>query len=124
MSDILFPRFPSESYDGWIGFEMILPNGFRHVASVERPDSDGNVCGKGEMYDLGQNAEGLFRLFRRGNGVLENSHVGLGEPLSDQDLAGFGLTRKQSPLDPEEGDYSSLCKSNLIGANHGGFHIS
>ena len=116
MSDILLPQFPSESYEGWVGFEMVLPLGFRHVASVERPDSDGNVCGRGEMYDLGQNAEGLFRLFRRANGVLENSHIGRGESLSDQDLVGFGLTRADSPLDPEEGDYSSLCRSNLIGA--------
>ena len=116
MSEILLPQYPSESYEGWVGFEMILPNGYRHVASVERPDADGNVCGKGEVWDLGQNAEGLFRLFRRGKGVLENSHVGNGEALSDQDLIGFGLTREDSPLDPEEGDYSSLCKSNLIGA--------
>lgn len=124
MPDIHIPHFPSVSYEGWVGFEMILPNGYRHVASVERPDADGNCCGKGEMFDLGQNAEGKFRLFRRNNGVLENSHVGNGEALSDQDLQGFGLTRADSPLDPDEGDYSSLCKSNLIGARHGGIHIS
>jgi len=118
MALILIPHHPPISYEGWYGFEHILPNGFRHVASVERPDSDGNVLGKGEILDLGQNAEGQYRLFRRGKGELENSHVGRGEPLSDVDLAGFGLTRDQSRFEPgdfeAEGDYSTLCKSNLI----------
>jgi hypothetical protein len=99
-------------------FEWILPHGYRHVASVERPSADGNVLGQGEIYDLGQNAEGIFRLFRRGTGEFENSHVGKGETLSDIDLAGFGLTRKQSPYQPGDfeylGDFSSLCTSNLI----------
>jgi hypothetical protein len=116
--DILLPKYPEVSYEGWIGFEWILPAGYRHVASVERPDSDGQCSGKGEIYDLGQNAEGKFRLFRRGRGELENSHVGRGEPLSDVDLAGFGLTREQCVSEPEdflnEGEFSSLCRSNLL----------
>lgn len=110
MADILFPQYPSESFDGWVSFELILPNGYRHVAVVERPN--------GEPWDLGQNAEGTFRLFRRATGELENSHVGRGEPLSSVDLAGFGLTRDQSPYLPgdleDEGMYSSLNRSNLI----------
>jgi hypothetical protein len=71
---------------------------------------------KGEIYDLGQNAEGKFRLFRRGTGEFECSHVGNGEPLSDTDLAGFGLTREQCPFEPgdQDGEYSSLCKTHLI----------
>lgn len=116
MTSILLPQFPDISYEGWVMFEHVLPNGYRHVASVERPDADGNVCGKGEVYDLGQNAEGKFRLFRRGDGVLENSHVGRGEPLSDDDLAGFGLTRGQVQYEPDElcGDYSSLNRTTLL----------
>jgi hypothetical protein len=118
MPDILMPKYPEVSSEDWIMFEHILPHGYRHVASVERPDADGNVCGKGEVWDLGQNPEGHFRLFRRGTGELENSHVGYGEPVSDADLVGFGLTREQCPLLPGdvgyEGEYSSLCRSNLI----------
>lgn len=118
MTDILIPHFPKASSEDWMMFEWILPHGYRHVASVERPSADGNVLGQGEIYDLGQNAEGIFRLFRRGTGEFENSHVGKGETLSDIDLAGFGLTRKQSPYQPGDfeylGDFSSLCTSNLI----------
>jgi hypothetical protein len=115
--DILLPVYPEASYEGWIGFEFILPNGYRHVASVERPASDG-VMGHGEMWDLGQNAEGKFRLFRRGTGEVENSHIGRGEPHSDVDLKGFGLTADQIAYEPGEvewaGSFSTLCKSNLI----------
>lgn len=118
MSDILIPHFPEASFEGWLQMEWILPNGYRHVASVERPTADGNVLGKGEIYDLGQNNEGKFRLFRRGTGQFENSHIGNGEPLSDVDLAGFGLTRAQCPYLPGDhewaGDYSSLCMSHLL----------
>jgi hypothetical protein len=118
MSDILIPKYPQASCEDWIAFEWVLPNGYRHVASVERPDADGNVMGKGEIYDLGQNAEGLYRLFRRGTGQLENSHIGRGEPLSDTDLVGFGLTRAECPYQPGDleylGEYSSLCISNHI----------
>jgi hypothetical protein len=87
------------------------------VASVQRPSPDGNVM-TGEIYDLGQNAEGNFRLFRRGTGEFENSHVS-GEPLSDTDVAGFGLTREQCPFEPDDdcGEYSSLCKTHLIPTN-------
>jgi hypothetical protein len=114
--DIIIPEFPKESYEGWMQFQLVLPNGYRHVGVVERPSADGNVLGKGEVYDLGQNAEGHFRLFRRLKGHLDNSHDMRGEPLSDVDLAGFGLTRAQSPYDDpsEDGEYSSLNKSHLI----------
>jgi hypothetical protein len=117
VTDIIIPQYPTESYEGWLQMQMVLPNGYRHVGVVERPTSDGNVLGKGEIYDLGQNAEGLFRLFRRGKGHLENSHDLRGEALSDADLAGFGLTREQSPYDDEVnegGEFSSLNRSNLI----------
>jgi len=115
---ILIPQYPQASCEDWIMFEWILPHGFRHLASVERPSADGNVLGKGEIYDLGQNAEGICRLFRRGTGEFENSHVGRGETLSDIDLAGFGLTRVQSPFQPgdfeHEGEFSSVCRTNLV----------
>ena len=115
---LLLPNYPSASYEGWVMMELVLPHGFRHVASVERPDADGNCCGKGEVWDLGQNAEGKFRLFRRGTGELENSHVGWGDPLSDDDLIGFGLTRDQVHYLPGEvgfeGEYSSLNRSHLL----------
>ena len=117
---ILIPQYPQASSEDWVMFEWILPAGFRHVASVTRPSSDGNILAQGEIYDLGQNAEGVFRLFRRGTGQFENSHVGRGETLSDVDLAGFGLTRDQSPFQPgdleHEGEFSSVCLTNLI--NH------
>ena len=108
--DILLPHYPEASYEGWVGFEFLLPAGFRMVASVERPD--------GSVYDLGQNADGIYRLFRRATGEFENSHC-KGESLSDLDLQGFGLTRDQSPHDDveTEGNFSSLCLSNLIRSN-------
>lgn len=111
----------------WEVCELTLPDGYRIVGSVERPDSAGNVLGQGEIYDLGQNAEGQFRLFRRSTDPWSlNSHVGKGEILSDVDLAGFGLTREQS-CEPdraaEHGDYSSLCRSHLIGVNHGSIYV-
>lgn len=114
---ILIPQYPEASYEGWLQMEFILPAGYRHVASVERPGPDGNVCGKGEIWDLGQNAEGKYRLFRRGTGQFENGHAGKGEPVSDEDMAGFGLTREQCPFEPGDegfGDYSSICKTNLL----------
>ena len=106
--------------DLWECVELLLPNGYRMVGSVERPTSDGNVLGKGEMYDLGQNAEGQFRLFRRSTDPWSLNSHGKPEILSDVDLAGFGLTRNQS-YEPEgieeHGDFSSLCRSHLIGVN-------
>lgn len=115
MTDILIPHFPKASSEDWMMFEWILPKGYRHVASVQRPSSDGNVM-VGEIYDLGQNAEGMFRLFRRGTGEFETSHIGIGESLSDADVAGFSLTREQCPEDDFtlDGEYSSLCKTHLI----------
>jgi hypothetical protein len=117
VTDIIVTQYPSESYEGWLQMQLVLPNGYRHVGVVERPSADGNVLGKGEIYDLGQNAEGRFRLFRRGKGHLDCSHDMRGEPLSDADLAGFGLTRAHSPYDDEvneAGEFSSLNKSHLI----------
>lgn len=101
-----------EALAQWEMTTITLPAGFRMVASVERPD--------GDMYDLGQNAEGQFRLFRRKTDPwLIYSH-GKPEVLSDIDLAGFGLTREQS-FEPErveeDGEFSSLCRSNLIAVN-------
>lgn len=94
----------------WEMTVVTLPAGYRIVASVERPD--------GDMYDLGQRADGQYRLFRRFTDPwLVNSH-GKAEVLSEMDLAGFGLSRAESQPDPElvdeEGSFSSLCKSNLI----------
>ena len=106
-----------EAMAQWEMTVITLPDGFRMVASVERPTADGNVCGKGEMYDLGQNAEGQFRLFRRKTDPWLTYSHGKPEILSDLDLAGFGLNRAQS-CEPErieeEGDFSSLCRSNFI----------
>jgi hypothetical protein len=115
MADILIPHYPGVSYCDWIGVELILPNGFVHVASVERPGPDGQMCGKGEMWDLGVK-EGVYRLFRRGKILsdFEFSHVGRGESLSDEDLIGFGLTRADSPLDQAgvcDDGYSSLNRA-------------
>jgi hypothetical protein len=111
MTDLLIPRYPSISSTDWVGLELVLPKGYRMVAVVDRPD--------GTTEDLGQNAAGEFRLFRRLTGVLENSHDQRGHPLSDEDLAGFGLSRDQCPIYPDdvqaEGDFSSVVRSNLIG---------
>lgn len=99
----------------WEWCELTLPNGYRMVGSVERPTSDGNVLGNGDMYDLGQNAEGQFRLFRRSTDPWTLNSHNKGEVLSDIDLAGFGLTRSQSQERIEEnGEFSSLCRSNLL----------
>lgn len=98
--------------------QFLLPNGYRHVASVQRHDCSGGASG--EVWDLGQNAEGMFRLFRRGVGQFENGHIGLGDAVSDEDMAGFGLTREQCPFEPGDegyGEFSSLCKSNLLLTN-------
>lgn len=98
-------------------WEMViktLPQGFRHVATVDRPN--------GDIYDLGQNAESRFALFRRNTDPeLFYSH-GKAERLSDEDVRGFGLLRavcyEPDPFPEEtirdEGLYSGLCKSHLI----------
>lgn len=115
--DILFPKFPDISHEGWLMLEHVLPSGYRHVASVARPDANGDEM-RGEIYDLGQNAEGKFRLFLRGTGVLDSSHVGRGEPLSPEDLAGFGLQKEQVHYYPDEviGRFSSINQTMLV--NH------
>jgi hypothetical protein len=104
MTDILIPCYPSASYGDWVAIEVLLPNGYQMVACVVRPD--------GTTYDLGMNSEGQYRMFRRGCGEFENSHYAHGEPLSDVDLAGFGLSRAQCPYLPgdfeAEGDYADV----------------
>ena len=98
--------------DGWEMIEVALPGGYRMVATVDRPN--------GDVYDLGQNNEGQFRLFRRRTDPYALNSHGKGEILSDVDLAGFGLFRDQS-CEPEraaeEGSFSSLCRSHFIGAH-------
>ena len=84
---------------------------YRLVASVDRGD--------GEMYDLGQNSAGDFLMFRRSTDPWAlNSHL-KGERLSPGDFAGFGLESKGYTEDEvcrasEEGEFSSLCRSNFI----------
>lgn len=99
----------------WEVVEKTLPGGFRMVATVDRPN--------GDIYDLGQNAEGKFALFRRCDPKIDAysfySH-GPAERLSDIDVTGFGLLRAVcfEPGDLEnEGEYSSLCRSHLIQPN-------
>lgn len=114
--DILLPKYPQASSEDWIMFELILPNGYRHIATVARDAADGSTM-TGDIYDLGQNADGLFRLFRRLTGEMENSHDIRGEALSPDDLMGFGLTRDQCKWelgDEYEGEYSSLNRTMLI----------
>jgi hypothetical protein len=110
--EILIPQYPEASTEDWVAIELVLPRGYKMRAAVKRPD--------GTIEDLGQNAAGEFRLFRRRTGELENSHEQLGHALSDVDLAGFGLTREQCPILPgdleSEGEFSSVARSNLIGA--------
>lgn len=106
MTDILTPHYPSASFGDWFGLELVLPRGYKMVACVQRPD--------GTTYDLGRNAEGQHRLFRRMSGTeFENSHCQNGEPLSDVDLQGFGLTRAECPVLPgdleNEGDYAPVA---------------
>lgn len=106
MTDILIPHHAPISYPDWFGLELILPQGYRMVACVERPD--------GTAYDLGRNSAGEHRLFRRLTGTeFENSHCQKGEPLSETDLQGFGLTRDQCPVLPgdleNEGDYAPVA---------------
>ena len=93
----------------WEIIEKTMPSGYRMVATVDRPD--------GTIHDLGQNAEGKFALFRRSDDPWTmNSHVAM-DRLSDADLAGFGLLRAVC-VEPETvqewGDFSALCKSNLV----------
>lgn len=98
----------------WEIGEKTMPQGFRIVATVDRPD--------GDIYDLGQNAEGKFALFRRSSDPWGWWSYGKMERMSDQDIAGFGLLRAVcAEPDPdlveeahEWGEHSSLCVSNLI----------
>ena len=90
----------------------MIRDGYRLVGTVDRPD--------GTIDDLGQNAEGQFRIFRRSTDPWAFYSHERGRVLSDQDLQGFGLSRRDSyePTEPEavqaEGEYSSLHRSNLI----------
>ena len=98
----------------WEAGEKTLPGGYRMVGSVSRPD--------GDVYDLGQNSEGKFALFKRRTDPYEFWSHGPAERLSDADIAGFGILRFAcaEPGDMEEhGDYSSLARSNLITPNLG-----
>lgn len=94
----------------WEVVEKTLPRGFRLVGVVDRPD--------GTVYDLGQNAEGKFALFRRCTDPFAlNSHYDKPERLSDEDVRGFNLLRAvcYEPGDHEEhGEYSSLCTTHLL----------
>lgn len=94
----------------WEVCEKTLPRGFRLVGVVDRPD--------GTTYDLGQNAESKFALFRRCTDPFSlNSHYDKPERLSEEDLIGFGLLRSvcYEPGDIEDsGEYSSLCKTHLL----------
>jgi hypothetical protein len=94
----------------WEVVEKTLPGGFRMVATVDRPN--------GDIYDLGQNAEGKFALFRRLTDPFSFYSHGKAERLSDIDVAGFGLLRAVCFEPPEgieeQGEYSSLCTSHLI----------
>lgn len=94
----------------WEVVEKTLPGGYRIVATVDRPN--------GDIYDLGQNAESKFALFRRLTDPYSWYSHGKAERLSDADIAGFGLLRAVcADLEEtiqEEGEYSSLCRSNLI----------
>lgn len=93
----------------------MLPGGYRKVGTVDRPD--------GTIEDLGQNADGNFMLFRRSSCLETPYSHEKGRKLSPIDLQGFGLSPDQSVDDVNgDGQYSGLCKSNLVGA--GGFSIA
>ena len=77
----------------------------------------------GEMWDLGQNAEGNFLLFRRLTDPFSLYSHAKGEKLSAVDLAGFGILPNQSRdmrrLAEDEGEYSSLCTTNMLKDQNG-----
>jgi hypothetical protein len=114
MTQILMPVTAGvqgrDSTGDWEMVEKTLPQGFRHVATVDRPN--------GDIFDLGQNAEGQFAMFRRSvDPWLFYSH-GKAERLSDEDVQGFGLLRAVCYDPPEDqGEFSSLCKSHLLTLN-------
>ena len=96
----------------WECVEKTLPQGFRMVGVVDRPN--------GDIYDLGQNAVGKFALFRRLTDPYSFYSHGKAERLSDVDVRGFGLLRavcydpNEDPDVTAEGEYSSLCMSHLL----------
>lgn len=92
----------------WEVTEKKLPDGFRIVATVERPN--------GDVEDLGQNAEGKFALFRRLTDPFSFYSHGKPQRLSDVDVEGFGLLRAVCfEGDTEsDGNYSSLCKTHIV----------
>lgn len=117
--DILIPGWSGlvQAYDPSSGAMIeagcqLLPHGFRMVGS----------CTKGgDPYDLGQNAEGKFALFRRSTDPETFYSHGPAEKLTPEDMAGFfGMNIPGVSIgDPAEEDdeYSSLCKSNLVTPN-------
>lgn len=108
MTDIFMPGSGDfREFDGWVQEVLTLPGGYRHVAVYESPE--------GEMWDLGQNAEGNFLMFRRQTTAgLDGSHVRKGEKVPPEHMLGFGLMPWQSNDDPQFGEFSSLNKTQLL----------
>ena len=97
----------------WEIIEQILPIGYRHLATVHRPN--------GDVEDLGQNNEGNMLLFRRSTSLeTPYSHIRYGVTLSPEDFQGFGLSGDNSKEDPDLqgcGEYSSIAMTNFIGVH-------
>jgi len=113
MAELLIPKHGNlVTPDGWEIVEKTLPYGFRHLGTAEFPSNT--------VYDIGQNAAGEFRKFRRSNDPWTlNSHAAKGESLSPEDLAGLGLLpNSPQPREPisraEDGVYGGLCTTHLI----------
>lgn len=114
MSELLIPKHGSiVTADGWEIIEKTLPHGFRHIGTAEFPNQT--------IYDIGQDAAGNFRKFRRSTEPWTlNSHAAKGESLSPEDLAGLGLLpnlpqpRELSSRAEDLGVYGGLCTSHLL----------
>jgi hypothetical protein len=113
MSNIIIPGKSGivEAYDPSSG-AMIeagvwsLPGGYRVVGTCTK---------SGECYDLGQNAEGKFALFRRRTDPFEFYSHDKPQRLAPEDLMGFfgGQFQSVQAID-EDDEYSSLCRTNLV----------
>lgn len=102
-------QFRDKNGSDWEVSVKQLPDGFRHVATVDRPN--------GDIEDLGQNAEGKFALFRRLDDPFSFYSHGKMQRLSDEDILGFGLLRAvcvESGDMEDDGMFSSLCKTQLV----------